>query len=154
MSEISISEIAPVIIEVIESGAEFRLIPKGRSMYPNIIEGEDSVVLAKPESLKVRDAVFYRRQNGQYVLHRIVKIHDGLYDMCGDSQIDIERNLPQSCIIAKMTGIYKKDVYFRTDDKEYANKIKIFCYKKAVKRFLYRVKKRIKRIISNNKTGS
>ncbi len=148
MAEISISEIAPVIIEVIESGAEFRLNPRGRSMYPTIIEGEDSVVLAKPVNLKVRDAVFYRRENGQYVLHRIVKIHDGLYDMCGDSQIDIEKDVPESCIIAKMTGIYKKDVYFRTDDKEYANKIKIFCHKKAIKRFLYRVKRRVKKILS------
>lgn len=147
MAEISISEIAPVIIEVIQSGAEFRLNPRGRSMYPTIIEGEDSVVLAKPENLKVRDAVFYRRENGQYVLHRIVKIHNGLYDMCGDSQVDIEKNVPESCIIAKMSGIYKRDVYFRTDDKEYANKIKLFCRKKAIKRILFRIKRRIKIIL-------
>lgn len=144
MADISISEIAPVITEVIESGAEFRLYPRGRSMYPTIIEGEDSVVLAKPENLKVRDAVFYRRENGQYVLHRIVKIHNGFYDMCGDSQVDIEKNVPGSCIIAKMVGIYKKDVYFRTDDKDYEKRIEKFCRKKAIIRILFRIKRRIK----------
>ena len=75
ISAIHMDDLVPIIREVLEMGSEFRLYPRGRSMLPTIVEGKDSVMLAKPTEVAVWDAVLYQRAAGQYVLHRIVAEH-------------------------------------------------------------------------------
>lgn len=140
MHEMSIESLAPLIEEVVSSGSQFRLYPRGKSMYPTIVEGEDSVMLESPCNLKAGDAVFYRRENGQYVLHRIIKVRKDSYDMCGDNQLAIERKLPAKYVIAKMTGIFKKDVYFSTMEESYKKQIRALNRKKALPRKWYAFK--------------
>lgn len=50
-------------------------------MYPMLRNGEDVVVLKKPEGrLKYLDVALYRRSNGDFVLHRVVGFDkDGKY---------------------------------------------------------------------------
>lgn len=108
-SAIHMEDLVPIIREVLETGSEFRLYPRGRSMLPTIVEGQDSVMLAKPTEVAVWDAVLYQRANGQYVLHRIVAEHGDCYDMCGDNQLVIEKNVPKTALIAKVTAVYKGD---------------------------------------------
>ena len=101
-----------VIEEILAGGGEFRLYPRGKSMRPLIIEGRDSVVLArKPiDELHRHDMVFYRRDNGQFVLHRLMKIEkDGTYTMCGDAQIALERGVRADQIIGYVITMYRKD---------------------------------------------
>ena len=43
----SLSEYADIIREVLDSGGEFTLYPRGTSMLPLIVEGRDSVTLEK-----------------------------------------------------------------------------------------------------------
>ena len=71
---VNLKEFWPVMKEVIESGGEFTFYPHGISMLPLIRQGVDQVVLVKAENIKLGDVVFYLRDNGQFVLHRIVKI--------------------------------------------------------------------------------
>lgn len=132
--EMNIESLAPIIQEVVSSGSQFRLYPQGKSMYPTIVEKKDSVMLESPRDLKVGDAVFYRRENGQYVLHRIMKVRKDSYDMCGDNQVSIERKVPAESVIAKMTGIFKNDVYINTEDASYKKQIKALNRKKALPR--------------------
>ena len=132
--EMNIEAIVPIIKEGSVSGSQFRLYPSGKSMYPTIVEKKDSVMLEAPKDLKAGDAVFYRRENGQYVLHRIVKVRKGSYDMCGDNQVWIERKVPADYVIAKMTGIFKNDVYINTEDESYKKQIKELNRKKAFPR--------------------
>jgi len=82
----------------------------GNSMQPLWQHNRDSVVLKSCErhELKKGDVVLYRRSTGQIVLHRIVKINQESYDLCGDAQVDIERNLPKSCVLAVMVEFYRK----------------------------------------------
>ena len=76
-----IEDVMPILSEVIGSGGEFELYPRGTSMLPLIREGRDSVILISPDSPDVGDIVLYRRAGGQYVLHRIVGCEGELFTM-------------------------------------------------------------------------
>lgn len=139
--KIHMADLVPIICEVLDSGSEFRLFPRGRSMLPTIVEGRDSVMLAPPENVTVWDAVLYRRENGQFVLHRIVAEHGDFYDMCGDNQLDIEKNVPKTALIAKVTGVYKGNVYHSVTEPEYRENIRRLYRKKPLGRVLHRIKR-------------
>ena len=110
-SEFDLAEYVPLIEEVIESGGEFRLFPKGTSMLPLLRQGKDSVALVKKsDNLKKGDVIFYRRPNGQFVLHRIVKKpQNRVYILCGDNQTALEKGITDSMIIASVSAVYKKE---------------------------------------------
>ena len=69
----SADNLIPVFCERISEGQSVKFSPKGVSMLPFIREGKDSVVISPvTEGLKKYDVVLYKRDSGQYVLHRIV----------------------------------------------------------------------------------
>ena len=51
MIEYSLEEYMPLIKEVVESGGEFRLFPRGTSMLPLIRQGRDSVALVAVDTI-------------------------------------------------------------------------------------------------------
>ena len=109
--EFELSEYVPLIKEVIESGGEFRLFPRGTSMLPLLRQGKDSVILVKPgQKLKKRDIIFYKRPNGQFVLHRIVKAPKNQeYVLCGDNQTALEKGVTDSMVIAVVSAVYRAE---------------------------------------------
>lgn len=59
----------------------------GDSMLPLIREGRDLLVIEPPEGrLKKYDIAFYRRDSGQYVLHRVLEVREHDYVICGDNR--------------------------------------------------------------------
>ena len=101
-----------VIEEVLASGGEFRIYPRGTSMLPLIVQNRDSVVLKRKTDgeLKKNDIAFYRRKNGQFVLHRVLKVcSDGSYVMCGDNQTYLEEGIEKEQIIAYVSQLYRKE---------------------------------------------
>lgn len=107
-----LSDAIEIIEEVLSNGGEFRIYPRGVSMLPLIVQGRDSVVLKRNSEIpaKKNDIAFYRRRNGQFVLHRVMKIErDGTYTMCGDHQLSLERGIESSQIIAYVSELYRKD---------------------------------------------
>ena len=150
-SAIHMEDLVPIIREVLETGSEFRLYPRGRSMLPTIVEGKDSVMLAKPTEVAVWDAVLYQRADGQYVLHRIVAEHGDCYDMCGDNQLVIEKNVPKTALIAKVTAVYKGDECQNVTNPAYQKNLRrLYAAKpfqravQAAKRLLYPLYRPIK----------
>lgn len=109
--EISMSESEELIREVVESGGEFQLYPKGTSMLPLLRQGRDSVVLVKvPEPIKRGDIPLYRRADGHYVLHRVIRAEkDGTYTMCGDNQTQLERGIRKEQMIATVSAFSRGD---------------------------------------------
>lgn len=138
---VPMEELVPLVTEVISSGREFRLYPRGKSMLPTIVEGTDSVILAVPEALQVMDAVLYVRANGQYVLHRIVALRDTDCDMCGDNQCTIEKGVPRTSILAKVTAIYHGECRVEVTDRSYQKKLRRLYAKKPFGRILLSVKR-------------
>ena len=84
--EVQLEELMPIIRESLAAGNNVRFLPKGVSMLPMLRQGTDSVLLSPlPETLKKYDLPLYQRDNGQYVLHRIVKTGE-TYTCVGDNQ--------------------------------------------------------------------
>lgn len=104
-----LKEMSAVMEQVLGSGGEFRFFPRGTSMLPLIRQNIDSIALTSaPEKLKKHDIPLYRRDNGQFVLHRIVSSNpDGTYNMCGDNQITVERGIRREQIIGVVTAIFR-----------------------------------------------
>jgi hypothetical protein len=72
----------PIITEKISSGGEVSIPITGKSMYPTLKQGRDYAVLKKaPEHLEKGDIPFYRRENGCFVLHRVVGEDENGLDM-------------------------------------------------------------------------
>lgn len=143
--DFKIEEMYPLISEIISSGGSFRLFPKGISMLPTIKQGQDSVELAAPKRLKKYDIVLYKRPNGQFVIHRIIKIKDDEATLCGDNQVALENGVDVNDILAKVTGIYKGEKLFKNTDFSY----KFYSFFWANTRIIRRIYRGIKRRIKN-----
>lgn len=103
----SMEELMPLIQETLSAGQSVRFSPRGTSMLPMLRQGIDSVVLSPvPRRLKKYDLPLYRRQNGQYVLHRILDAGD-TYTCMGDNQFQPEPGLRHDQMIAVVTAFYR-----------------------------------------------
>ncbi len=127
--EYGLADSIDVITEVLESGGEFKIYPRGKSMLPLIVEGEDSVVLVKQEGkLKRNDIAFYRRDDGRFVLHRVAKVcRDGSYVMCGDNQTVLECGITDRQVIGVMRELYKKEKLFDTHTFSHKLYLALWC---------------------------
>jgi len=65
---------------------------RGVSMLPLLWQRRDIVtILPKPEGrLKRLDVPLFKRDNGDYVIHRIMEVKPGGYGICGDNQAFVE----------------------------------------------------------------
>ena len=120
-TEFDMRELYPLLSEVLESGGEFRLYPKGTSMLPLLCEGEDSVLLKKCTALEVGNIYLYRRKGGKFVLHRLVAIEQGSGAPVfrGDNQDWLEYGIAREDVLAVVSGIFKKDVPYPMDSPRY-----------------------------------
>ena len=113
--DVYLADAIEVIEEILGGGGEFRMYPRGVSMMPLIVQGKDSVVLKRRVNKEIRpvnkhDIAFYRRDSGQFVLHRVMRIsRNGNYTMCGDNQVALEKNIRPDQIIGYVDRIYKED---------------------------------------------
>ena len=81
--------------------------PKGTSMLPLIRQGKDFVELSPlPDQLKKYDLPLYRRQDGSFVLHRIVGVGE-TYTCMGDNQFRRETGVTRDQMIALVSAVYR-----------------------------------------------
>lgn len=113
---ISADEWMPLIQEYLKERKQYKISPSGSSMCPFIVGGRDEVVLSSlPTRLKKGDVVWYRRENGIHVLHRIYRIQNQEYYMVGDNQTEVEGPLCQNQILGFVTQIYRKNKVINCD---------------------------------------
>lgn len=84
--KIELKEIYPIIKEKLESGGTVELPITGTSMLPLLVQGRDTAVIKKKDCYAVGDIIFYRRDDGHFVLHRIVGTDENGFVLCGDNQ--------------------------------------------------------------------
>lgn len=95
--------------ELVEQGREVRMVISGSSMAPFLIHGRDSIFFRAPErELRRGDIVFYERPGGQFVVHRICRVHADGYDIIGDAQTEIEHHVQRKQIFARVTKVERK----------------------------------------------
>ena len=102
----NLSDLEPILKRTLSEGGTFRFYPRGTSMLPTIKEGRDQVLLtALPDKLKKYQIILYKRADGTFVLHRIVKIKGDTYVMCGDNQQLLEYGITREQMLAMVCGI-------------------------------------------------
>lgn len=81
----------------------------GDSMMPLLRQGRDLMVIQqRPQGrCKRLDAVLYKRPNGKYVMHRILKVRKDDYVICGDNRCVREFGVPDEWIIGVLTGVIR-----------------------------------------------
>lgn len=80
----------------------------GCSMSPTLRGDRDTVYLKKVDSpLRKGDVILYRRESGQYVLHRIVRLRDDGLILSGDNQFEPEHLKPEQ-VIARVEAFQRK----------------------------------------------
>jgi len=117
--ELTVAEMLPLIEETIDSGGVFTLYPKGDSMKPLLRQGLDAVELCAVDTVAVGDIVLFRRENGEFVLHRIVDETPEGYVFCGDNQCVLEGGIKSEQFVAKVSAILREGKRYPTDLPEY-----------------------------------
>lgn len=95
--------------DLVNEGKECRLLISGSSMAPFLVHERDSIIFSKPDrELRRGDMVFYQRENGQYVMHRILHVRpEGLY-IIGDAQTEVEGPVKPEQVFALVTKACRK----------------------------------------------
>ncbi|MBE5807532.1 MAG: hypothetical protein E7317_04235 [Clostridiales bacterium] len=65
----------------------------GMSMWPLLRHMRDGVVIVPPVRVRAGDIVLYERGNGRYALHRVIRVRSNRFDMAGDHERFVERDL-------------------------------------------------------------
>lgn len=133
---ISLDEIYPIIKEKIECGGTVQLPITGTSMNPLLYWGRDSVEITKCENPKKYDIIFYRRDDGHFVLHRIVGKNENGYILCGDNQVKKEYGIEDRNIIAVVKSITRKNKTFSVDKFSYKLYAKLWTLILPIRNFI------------------
>ena len=135
--EISLADMLPVMEEVLSSGGEFSFVPDGRSMRPMLKGKRDTVTIVKPQGrLKKYDLPLYRRANGAFVMHRVMKVQKDGYVMRGDAQYTYEPGVTDEQIIGVMTSFIRNGKKITADSLGYRLYCRVFCPCYPLKRFV------------------
>lgn len=117
MKFVDTREYVSVLRELTEQGKEVGLIISGSSMSPFLIHQRDYICFKKPDrKLKKGDMVFYQRDSGQFVMHRIWKIRPDGYYIVGDAQTETEGPVREEQIFALITKVQRKGKWLAPGD--------------------------------------
>lgn len=145
--ELRLEELMPLIMERLAAGQNVRFSPRGTSMLPMLRQGHDSVVLSPvPERLKKYDLPLYRRDSGQYVLHRIVAVGD-TYTCIGDNQCELEAGLRHDQMLAVVTAFSRGDREIKVTSLGYRLYCRIWHYSRGFRRLFRRAKGWLRRLL-------
>lgn len=103
----AMEELFPLLSEQLKQGGSVRLTVTGNSMYPLFRGGVDSVVLTAAKKIKKYDIPLYRRKDGSFVLHRVVREKNGVYTLLGDNQLLKETPIYADQMLAVVKGFYR-----------------------------------------------
>lgn len=143
--KISLEEIYPVIKETLQSGGTVELPITGTSMFPLLKAGRDTVIIKTDNAYSIGDIIFYRRDDGHFVLHRIVGTDENGYILCGDNQTMLEKNIENRHIIAKVTQIRRDGKIIKPEDPKYSKYVNFWIKALPYRRLPLTVMRKIKK---------
>ncbi len=136
---IRMEDLMPLIHERLAEGESVCFSPHGTSMLPMLKDGRDQVILSPlPDKLKKYDLPLYQRENGQYVLHRIVEMKND-YTCMGDNQFVPEQGLRHNQMIGVVTSFIYKGKEYSTDCFRYKAYCRFWCAVRPVRHFFVRI---------------
>lgn len=142
-----LKEWMPLIEESLKNGKTVRFAPRGISMLPMLRQGIDCVILSPlPKKLKKYDLPLYQRDDGKYVLHRIVKAGE-TYTCIGDNQFELEPGVRHDQMIAVVTGFTRGEKEHSVEEAGYQVYCRVWHYSRPFRHIWRRAKGRIKRCL-------
>lgn len=142
-----LKEWMPLIEESLKNGKSVRFAPRGISMLPMLRQGIDCVVLSPlPKKLKKYDLPLYQRDDGKYILHRIVKVGE-TYTCIGDNQFELEPRVRPDQMIAVVTAFTRGEKEHSVTEVGYQLYCRVWHYSRPFRHFWRRAKGRLRRII-------
>lgn len=139
---VKLSEMLPIIEETLAAGGTVKLPITGTSMLPLLRSGRDTVTLTAVTSpLKKYDLPLYRRKDGAFVLHRVVKVQaDGTYTMCGDNQWVKEPNIHEEQCIGVVCAITRNGKTFSVQSSNYKLYVRVWHLLLPVRKYLVKLR--------------
>lgn len=115
--------------EILEKEGVLLYTNVGTSMMPLLREGRDIMVIEKkgPERCKKYDVPLYKRDNGQYILHRILEVREHDYVICGDNQWHKETGITDRHILGVLKAVIRDGKEISVDDLEYLRYVHKKC---------------------------
>lgn len=100
----------------------------GVSMMPLLRENRDLMIIEKKgaERCKKYDAVLFKRDNGQYVMHRVMKVRGQDYIIIGDNCVQKEA-VREDQILGILTGVIRDGKEISVTDKGYLLYVHLWC---------------------------
>lgn len=98
--------------ELVASGQTVSVRIAGNSMAPFLVDTRDSICFHAPDRpFRRGDMVFYQRETGQYVMHRIARVRaEGCY-LVGDAQQLLEGPIAPEQIFAIVVQVQRKGTW-------------------------------------------
>lgn len=135
--ELELSTLLPLMQENLAAGRTVRFSPRGISMLPMLRQGVDCVILSPaPEKLRKYDIPFYRRDDGKFILHRVVEVGE-TYTCIGDNQFELEEGVRHDQVIAVVSGFTRGEKEHRVSEWSYQFYCRFWHYLRPI-RHLYR----------------
>ena len=116
---ICLKDIFPILDEKLQNDGTVELPITGISMNPLLVAERDTVIIKKFAQYNIGDIIFYRRDDGHFVLHRIMGKNDDGFILCGDNQSVKEYGITEKHIIAKVILINRNGKKITDDNKKY-----------------------------------
>ena len=128
----------------------------GSSMCPLIRQGKDVMIIRRPQNWdayegntvsKVRklDVPLYRRDRGQYVLHRVVKVTEEGYVLRGDNTYSDEKGITDQNILGVLTGVRRNGKEMSVDSTKYKLYTYFWYYIYPVRKIVVWIKRKMQR---------
>lgn len=136
------------IAERLAVGQKVRYLKfRGVSMMPMLRQGKDSVELSPlPLTLKKYDLPVYRRQDGQYVMHRIVDVKEDHYVCLGDNTLAFEHIYPEQ-MIGVVSAFLRGDRRVEVDDPVYQMYCRLWRLTHPVRKLVFWIKHGVGRFV-------
>lgn len=145
---VQLSELMPLFREQLAAGHTVRFGPRGTSMLPMLRQGMDQVVLSPlPDTLRKYDLPLYQRDNGQYVLHRIVKVETDGYICMGDNQVQPEAGVRRDQMIAVVSEFYRDGKRHRVTEPGYRFYCRVWYAARHLRRLIRKMKGQLRRLL-------
>lgn len=147
----SMDSLVPLFKERLSAGQSVKFSPKGISMLPMLRQGKDTVTLSPiTEKLKKYDIPLYRRDDGKYVLHRIVSVGETI-TCIGDNQFKKEHGLRKEQMIAVVTAFTRGEKEYSVNRLSYKLYCRLWHYSRFPRHVLRALKNRLKRIFAKRR---
>ncbi len=143
------AEIGPRIESALARGETVTLQISGDSMRPTLKPRRDAAVLEPLQTWPPRrgEILFFRRANGEYVLHRVLRLTPEGPIMNGDAQGWTEGPVPRAQVLARASGLLRNGRLLDTRQGAYRAYVALWRLTRPVRKSMFACWRAVKRLL-------